>query len=149
LRLGGVKGFPTAIMVMGVWLAAGGGERRRLLSHRPFRTSIGRSRVSRWIGGPFLYDICFQTIIVNPNFTVKGIQPVQRGRHLSLREIPLRALGPRDVVVQVRAAVFCHSDAHYRAGRSPVRPLPLTLGHEVAGVVEKVGTEVSQFSAGD
>jgi propanol-preferring alcohol dehydrogenase len=49
----------------------------------------------------------------------------------------------------VKAAGICHSDAHYRAGRSLVRPLPLTLGHEVAGIVEKVGAEVSQFRPGN
>lgn len=41
------------------------------------------------------------------------------------------------VLVRVKAAGICHSDAHYRAGRSRVEPLPLTLGHEVAGVVEQ------------
>ena len=38
---------------------------------------------------------------------------------------------------------------HYRAGRSPVHPLPMTLGHEVAGVIEHVGTEVTSVKAGD
>jgi propanol-preferring alcohol dehydrogenase len=37
------------------------------------------------------------------------------------------------------AAGICHSDAHYRAGVSPVGPLPITPGHEVAGVVEALG----------
>jgi propanol-preferring alcohol dehydrogenase len=38
---------------------------------------------------------------------------------------------------------------HYRAGVSPVEPLPLTLGHEVAGVVEKTGADVKGFAVGD
>jgi len=59
------------------------------------------------------------------------------------------SIGPHDILVRVRAAGICHSDAHYRAGRSVVRPLPLTLGHEVAGLVEKVGGEISQFRVGD
>jgi len=59
------------------------------------------------------------------------------------------APGARDVLVRVCAAGICHSDAHYRAGRSVVRPLPLTLGHEVAGVVERAGAEVTSFKAGD
>src|ERR1043166_6787079 len=42
--------------------------------------------------------------------------------------------GPGDVVVDIRAAGICHSDAHYRAGGGSV-VLPLTLGHEIAGVV--------------
>jgi propanol-preferring alcohol dehydrogenase len=49
----------------------------------------------------------------------------------------------------VKAAGICHSDAHYRAGKSVVRPLPLTLGHEVAGVVERTGADVANFKAGD
>jgi propanol-preferring alcohol dehydrogenase len=45
--------------------------------------------------------------------------------------------GEGEVVVEVRCAGICHSDAHYRADASRVR-LPVTLGHEVAGVI--VGT---------
>ena len=66
-----------------------------------------------------------------------------------LQEIPLPAVGPRDVLVRVRAAGICHSDVHYRAGRSPVHPLPMTLGHEVAGEVASVGTQVTQVKPGD
>jgi D-arabinose 1-dehydrogenase-like Zn-dependent alcohol dehydrogenase len=54
-----------------------------------------------------------------------------------------------DVLVAVKAAGICHSDAHYRAGRSPVHPLPLTLGHEVAGVVEQVGVGVKSIKVGE
>jgi propanol-preferring alcohol dehydrogenase len=42
--------------------------------------------------------------------------------------------GPGEVVIEIRAAGICHSDAHYRAGGGSVA-LPLTLGHEIAGVV--------------
>jgi D-arabinose 1-dehydrogenase-like Zn-dependent alcohol dehydrogenase len=59
------------------------------------------------------------------------------------------AIGERDVLVKVRAAGICHSDVHYRAGRSPVRPLPMTLGHEVAGVVERIGSQVATVKPGD
>lgn len=62
-------------------------------------------------------------------------------------EIP--SLGARDVLIRVKAAGICHSDVHYRAGVSPVASLPLTLGHEVAGVVEKTGANVEDFAPGD
>jgi D-arabinose 1-dehydrogenase-like Zn-dependent alcohol dehydrogenase len=52
------------------------------------------------------------------------------------------------VLVRIRAAGICHSDVHYRAGTSPTGPLPITLGHEIAGVVEKAGKGVSQLDAG-
>jgi len=80
---------------------------------------------------------------------MKAIRLVKPGRPLELHDIEVPEPGPADVLVKVKAAGICHSDAHYRAGRSPVRALPLTLGHEVAGVVERVGAGVSQFRAGD
>ena len=57
--------------------------------------------------------------------------------------------GPGDVLVRVRAAGICHSDVHYRAGRSRVEPLPLTLGHEVAGEIAAVGEHVRDLRLGD
>ena len=60
-----------------------------------------------------------------------------------------RVVGPTDVLIRIRAAGICHSDAHYRAGVSPVARLPLTLGHEVAGVVEEAGAQVARFKPGD
>jgi D-arabinose 1-dehydrogenase-like Zn-dependent alcohol dehydrogenase len=62
-------------------------------------------------------------------------------------EVPL--VDFKDVLIRVRAAGICHSDAHYRAGVSRVKCLPLTLGHEVAGVVEETGAEVKNFKVGD
>src|SRR3954468_15510111 len=50
--------------------------------------------------------------------------------------------GPGEVVVEIRAAGICHSDAHYRAGVGTVA-LPLTLGHEIAGVVAGTGQRVA------
>jgi len=51
--------------------------------------------------------------------------------------------------VRVRAVGICHSDAHYRAGRSSMGKMPITLGHEVAGVVEKTGAQVTNVKTGD
>ena len=64
-------------------------------------------------------------------------------------EVAIPQIGDGDVLVNVRAAGICHSDAHYRSGRSRVEPLPLTLGHEVAGVVDQVGARVTMVQAGD
>ena len=80
---------------------------------------------------------------------MKAVRLVKVGSPLEMREIPVPPIGDRDVLVKVRAAGVCHSDAHYRAGTSPVRPLPMTLGHEVAGVVEKVGSAVTGVRPGD
>jgi D-arabinose 1-dehydrogenase-like Zn-dependent alcohol dehydrogenase len=71
------------------------------------------------------------------------------GAPLQEQGIDLPSVARNDVLIRVRAAGICHSDAHYRAGVSPVARLPLSLGHEVAGVVEDVGPGVTNFKTGD
>jgi propanol-preferring alcohol dehydrogenase len=80
---------------------------------------------------------------------MKAVRLVRVGSPLELQDIPVPGIGERDVLVRVKAAGICHSDVHYRAGTSPVRPLPMTLGHEVAGIVEKVGSAVTSLKPGD
>ena len=55
---------------------------------------------------------------------MKAIRLIEPGRPLELHEVPVPSPGARDVLVRVKAAGICHSDAHYRAGKSLVRPLP-------------------------
>ena len=73
------------------------------------------------------------------------MQPLMKAVRLTAITSPLEEqgieippVGPTDVLIRVRAAGICHSDAHYRAGISPVNELPVTLGHEVAGVRDQV-----------
>jgi propanol-preferring alcohol dehydrogenase len=80
---------------------------------------------------------------------MKAVQIVEIGAPLEEREVPLPEVGERDVLVRVKAAGICHSDAHYRAGNSPVGPLPITPGHEVAGVVQEAGSQVTNVEVGD
>jgi D-arabinose 1-dehydrogenase-like Zn-dependent alcohol dehydrogenase len=68
---------------------------------------------------------------------------------LELQDIPIPAPGPGEVLVQVQAAGICHSDVHYRAGRSPVYPLPLTLGHEIAGTITALGAGAPDRQVGE
>ena len=79
---------------------------------------------------------------------MKAVRLVAPGRPLELHDVPVPANGPDDVLIRVHAAGICHSDAHYRAGTSPVNA-PVTLGHEVAGVVERVGPQVRSHRPGD
>ncbi len=80
---------------------------------------------------------------------MKSVRMVETGKPLLLQDIPIPNIGEKDVLVRVRAAGICHSDAHYRAGRSTMGMMPITLGHEVAGVVERVGTQVTNVKVGD
>ncbi len=80
---------------------------------------------------------------------MKAIRLIQTKTPLAQQEIEVSRIGARDVLIRVKAAGICHSDAHYRAGISAVEPLPMTLGHEVAGVVEEIGAEFRDFKKGD
>jgi D-arabinose 1-dehydrogenase-like Zn-dependent alcohol dehydrogenase len=80
---------------------------------------------------------------------MNAVRMVEPGKPLELQRIPIPSASEEDVLVRVRAAGICHSDAHYRAGRSGMGRLPITLGHEVAGEVEWVGTQVMNVKAGD
>lgn len=80
---------------------------------------------------------------------MKAVRFVGIKEPLQMQEIPIPGIGERDILVKVKAAGICHSDAHYRAGISPVSFTPLTLGHEVSGVVEKTGAEVTNVKPGD
>ena len=52
-------------------------------------------------------------------------------------DLALAPVGPADVRVRIRATGVCHSDLHFIEGSYP-HPLPAVLGHESAGVVERV-----------
>jgi len=80
---------------------------------------------------------------------MKSVRMVAAGKPLELQESPIPSISDKDILVRVRAAGICHSDAHYRAGRSTMGILPLTLGHEVAGVVEKTGAQVTNVKVGE
>lgn len=60
-----------------------------------------------------------------------------------MQEIPILIIGLNDILV--KSAGICYSDAHYRAGLSPVSCIPLTLGHEVAGMVGATGRRVANI----
>ena len=63
------------------------------------------------------------------------------GTPLELREITRPEPGPDEIRARVLAAGIRHSDAHYRAGTASVGFLPITLCHEIAGVVDHAGPD--------
>jgi 2-desacetyl-2-hydroxyethyl bacteriochlorophyllide A dehydrogenase len=62
---------------------------------------------------------------------------------------PRATPGDGDVLIAVRAAGICHSDEHYRAGRSASLRTPRVLGHEVAGEIVAVGAGVPASRVGE
>ena len=74
--------------------------------------------------------------------------PYARSRPLTIAEIALDAPGRGEMLVRIKAAGLCHSDLSVINGDRP-RPMPMVIGHEAAGIVEKLGEGVEQFAAGD
>lgn len=70
------------------------------------------------------------------------------GKPLVIEDVTISNPGPREVLVKTEAVGVCHSDLHILDGSYP-HPLPVVLGHESAGVVEKVGDNVSYVKPGD
>lgn len=66
-----------------------------------------------------------------------------------IESLPDPEPAPDGVVVQVRANGVCRSDWHGWAGYDPDITLPHVPGHEIAGVVEEVGSEVRRWQRGD
>jgi propanol-preferring alcohol dehydrogenase len=80
---------------------------------------------------------------------MKAVRLVEVHHPLQMQDIPVPTVGENAVLVRVRAAGICHTDVHYRAGTSPVQPLPRTLGHEIAGVIEQIGNKITTVKVGD
>ncbi len=84
----------------------------------------------------------------NSRLQYRAVRLEAPGRKLLDETLDAPVPGQGEILVRVCAAGICHSDAHYRAGIGSTNH-PLTLGHEVAGVVESVGAAVTTHRAGD
>ncbi len=67
---------------------------------------------------------------------------------LEIEDITIDSPGPREVLIETKAAGLCHSDLHFMEGKYP-HPCPAVLGHESAGVVTEVGSDVHYVQPGD
>jgi alcohol dehydrogenase len=74
--------------------------------------------------------------------------PYGKSRPLTIEDFDLDDPGRGEVMVKIGAAGLCHSDLSVIDGNRP-RPTPMVLGHEAAGVVEKLGPGVDDLKVGD
>ena len=63
--------------------------------------------------------------------------------------ITRREVGPNDVLIEIVWAGICHSDIHTVRGHWGPQQYPLTVGHEIAGFVAQVGSDVTRHQVGD
>jgi alcohol dehydrogenase (NADP+) len=81
--------------------------------------------------------------------TVNAIAATSATDPLVRATVERRDVGPRDVLIEIRYAGICHSDIHTVRGEWGKVPYPLTVGHEIVGVVTEVGAAVTRHAVGD
>jgi L-iditol 2-dehydrogenase len=69
--------------------------------------------------------------------------------HFTLKDVPEPALGPEEVLVQVRVCGICGSDVHGMDGSTGRRIPPVIMGHEAAGVIAGMGSAVTGWQVGE
>ena len=84
--------------------------------------------------------------------TMRAVQADAIRRPMVLRNIAVPEIGEQDALVRVVASGICRTDWHVWNGdwtwAGLDLPLPITLGHEIGGVVERVGSQVTNLKPG-
>ncbi|OFR68263.1 NAD(P)-dependent alcohol dehydrogenase [Corynebacterium sp. HMSC078H07] len=83
--------------------------------------------------------------------TIRAKALQKTGPHEPYKVVTIERRDPRadDVVIDIKAAGICHSDIHTIRNEWGEAHFPLTVGHEIAGVVSAVGEDVTKFKVGD
>jgi threonine 3-dehydrogenase len=84
--------------------------------------------------------------------TMKALVKSKRAEGLWLEEVPIPVLGKNDVLIRVLRSAICGTDAHiynWDNWAQQTIPVPMTIGHEFVGHIEKVGENVTGFSIGE
>tara|TARA_R110000850_G_scaffold1826_9_gene9600 strand:+ start:762 stop:1847 length:1086 start_codon:yes stop_codon:yes gene_type:complete len=79
---------------------------------------------------------------------MKAAVLVETGKPLVIEDVVISKPGPHEVLIRTAACGLCHSDLHFIDGAYP-HPLPAIPGHEAAGIVEAIGSEVRTVAVGD
>lgn len=86
---------------------------------------------------------------------MKAVRKLRPEFGANLVDVPIPTIGPDEVLVKVRATSICGTDVHiykwdpWAQNRIGTKPLPQTLGHEVAGEVVEIGNHVKRIKVGD
>jgi len=79
---------------------------------------------------------------------MKAAVLVEPGKPLEIENLQISKPGPHEVLIRTAACGLCHSDLHFIEGSYP-HALPAVPGHEAAGIVQAIGSEVRTVKVGD
>jgi threonine 3-dehydrogenase len=83
---------------------------------------------------------------------MKALVKSKREPGLWMEDVPVPEIGPNDVLIRIHTSAICGTDMHiwnWDAWSQKTIPVPMHVGHEYAGVIEKVGAEVEGYKVGD
>jgi D-arabinose 1-dehydrogenase-like Zn-dependent alcohol dehydrogenase len=80
--------------------------------------------------------------------TMKAVQVSKAGGNFEVVERPIPEPGSNQVRIKVEACGVCHSDVLVKQGGWPGLQYPRVPGHEIAGRIDSVGADVTQWKAG-
>lgn len=82
---------------------------------------------------------------------MKAFRFTDISKGLELRDIPIPTPGKGQMLVQVKATGLCHTDCNVLSGKDDMLfwKRPITLGHEIAGIIVDLGPDVTSFSIGE
>src|SRR6476659_7035738 len=111
--------------------------------HRASRILVGRSSRILDAGGPWpppKGDTVLKTDAYATTSSTSPLEPFS---------IERREPGPHDVLIDISYCGICHSDIHQARDEWGGSTYPMVPGHEIVGVVKKVGSKVKHFKPGD
>jgi len=83
---------------------------------------------------------------------MRALVKAKRDIGLVMQDVPVPEMGPNDVLIRVHKSAICGTDVHiwrWDAWSQRTVPVPMVVGHEYAGIIEKVGSAVTGFAPGD
>jgi threonine 3-dehydrogenase len=83
---------------------------------------------------------------------MKALVKTKREPGLEMQDVPVPTIGPNDVLIRVHKSAICGTDMHiwnWDAWSQRTIPVPMHVGHEYVGIIEKVGNEVEGYKVGD
>lgn len=83
---------------------------------------------------------------------MKALVKTQAGPGLELMDVPMPEVGPNDVLIKIHKTAICGTDLHiwnWDKWAQQTIPVGMHVGHEFCGVIEAVGSSVTEYKPGE
>jgi len=83
---------------------------------------------------------------------MRALVKAERAPGLTMQDVPMPEVGPNDVLIRIHKSAICGTDMHiwnWDAWAQKTIPVPMHVGHEYVGIIEKVGSAVTGYKGGE